>query len=201
MKPKYESEIIGNQEWITRNLDVDRFRNGDLITYIELDEEWEKTGRNGQPAWCYYDNNPENGKKYGKLYNWYAVNDPRGLLPDGWRIPIVEEFFTLLDYSGDEDYECHKIKSVDGWKEWEDGNGSIQDGNGDNSSGFNAYPCGFRNNDGTFKSITEKYGEFTFFWCDSELSNIISFVIFQNKGYYDYSSDRAFGFSVRCIKK
>jgi hypothetical protein len=77
IKPQYESVIIGNQEWMTRNLDVPRFRNGDLIPHIESKEEWEEAGENGQPAWCYYDNNPENGKKYGKLYNWHAVNDPR----------------------------------------------------------------------------------------------------------------------------
>jgi len=83
IKPKYESIKIGNQEWMTRNLDVDRFRNGDLIPHVKLDVEWEETRRKGQPAWCYYDNDPENGKKYGKLYNWCAVNDPRGLAPDG----------------------------------------------------------------------------------------------------------------------
>lgn len=63
----------------------------------------------------------------------------QGVCYHGWWLPIVEEFFTLLDYSGDEDYECHKIKSVDGRKEWEDGSRSIQNGNGDNSLGFNAY--------------------------------------------------------------
>lgn len=62
IKPQYESERIGDQEWITRNLDVARFRNGDLIPHIESDEEWEEYGKNGQPAWCYYDNDPENGK-------------------------------------------------------------------------------------------------------------------------------------------
>ena len=75
IKPQYESVRIGNQEWMTRNLDVDRFRNGDLIQQFKSDKEWEKAGENGQPACCYYDNDPENGKKYGKLYNWYAVAD------------------------------------------------------------------------------------------------------------------------------
>jgi len=70
IKPQYESVIIGNQEWMTRNLDVDRFQNGVLIPHVESNEEWKKAGENGQPAWCYYKNNPENGKKYGKLYNW-----------------------------------------------------------------------------------------------------------------------------------
>ena len=70
---------ISNQIWQTENLNVDRFRNGDLIPHVESAEEWKKAGNKGQPAWCYYDNDPENGKIYGKLYNWYAVNDRRGI--------------------------------------------------------------------------------------------------------------------------
>ena len=90
IKPQYKSVRIGDQEWMTRNLDVDRFRNGDLISNIESDKEWEEAGENGQPAWCYYDNDPEYGKKYGKLYNWYAVNDPRVLAPQGWHIATYD---------------------------------------------------------------------------------------------------------------
>jgi hypothetical protein len=51
---------IGDETWMTKNRDVDRFRNGDLIPYIESDTEWEEAGKNGQPAWCYYDNDPKN---------------------------------------------------------------------------------------------------------------------------------------------
>ena len=94
----YESVRIGNQEWMTRNLDVDRFRNGDLIQHIESNEEWKKAGKNGQPAWCYYKNYPENGKKYGKLYNWYAKADSIGLAPLGWHIPSNDEWTSLVDY-------------------------------------------------------------------------------------------------------
>ena len=53
IKPYYDSIKIGNQEWMTRNLDVDRFRNGDLIPHIKSNEEWEKARENEQPAWCY----------------------------------------------------------------------------------------------------------------------------------------------------
>jgi hypothetical protein len=67
---------IGNQIWSTKNLDVSNFRNGDIIPEAKTDEEWAKFGQEHQPAWCYYDNDPENGKMYGKLYNWYAVNQP-----------------------------------------------------------------------------------------------------------------------------
>lgn len=80
----YNTMIIGYQEWMTENLNVSHYRNGDIIPQVQNQIEWDrlKTG-----AWCYYDNNPENGKRYGKLYNWYAVNDPRGLSPEGWHVP------------------------------------------------------------------------------------------------------------------
>lgn len=88
---------IGNQVWMLDNLNVDKFRNGDSIPQAKTDEEWENAGINGQPAWCYYDNNPDNGKRYGKLYNWHAVNDSRGLAPKGWHIPSAQEWIVLLD--------------------------------------------------------------------------------------------------------
>jgi uncharacterized protein (TIGR02145 family) len=88
---------IGDQVWMLDNLNVDKFRNGDSIPQAKTDEEWENAGINRQPAWCYYDNNPDNGKKYGKLYNWYAVNDSRGLAPKGWHIPSAEDWIVLLD--------------------------------------------------------------------------------------------------------
>ena len=78
---------IGRQVWMTENLNVDKFRNGDPISHAKTDEEWVKAGENGSPAWSHYDNDPANGEKYGKLYNWYAVNDSRGLAPEGWKIP------------------------------------------------------------------------------------------------------------------
>lgn len=77
-----QTVTIGTQVWRTKNLDVATFRNGDSIPQAKTNEEWEKAAENQQPAWCYYNNDPANGAKYGKLYNWYAVNDSRGLAPD-----------------------------------------------------------------------------------------------------------------------
>ena len=82
---------------LTSNLNTDRFRNGDLIPEAKTNEEWIEAGKNKQPAWSYYDNKSENGEKYGKLYNWYAVNDPRGLAPEGYHIPTVEEMEDFRD--------------------------------------------------------------------------------------------------------
>ena len=99
----FEEVTIGNQIWMTKNLNVDKFRNGDPILEAKTDEEWQKAGEKKQPAWCYYDNDPKNGEQYGKLYNWYAVNDPRGLAPEGYHVPTDAEWTQLSDYLGGED--------------------------------------------------------------------------------------------------
>ena len=83
----YEYHEYFLDEWMVKNLNVNRFQNGDFIPEAKTNEEWIEAGENCKPAWCYYDNNPENGEIYGKLYNWYAVNDKRGLAPKGWNIP------------------------------------------------------------------------------------------------------------------
>ena len=86
---------IGEQIWMSKNLNVSIFRNGDPIPEVKSEDDWENAAINHQPAWCYYDNEPKNGTVYGKLYNWYAVSDPRGLAPDGWHIPTDEEWTDL----------------------------------------------------------------------------------------------------------
>ena len=132
---------IGTQVWMAKNLDVATFRNGEPIPQAKTDKEWENAGINKQPAWCYYDNNPENGTKYGKLYNWYAVNDKRGLAPAGYHIPTEAEWITLRTYLGGEEVAGTKMKSTSGWNE----NGNMYESthyNGTNSSGFNGLPGG-----------------------------------------------------------
>ena len=102
---------IGAQVWMTKNLDVATFRNGDPIPQAKTNEEWVKAGDNQQPAWCYYDNDPANGTKYGKLYNWYAVNDSRGLVPVGYHIPSDAEWKILTDFLGGEEVAGKKMKN------------------------------------------------------------------------------------------
>src|SRR5690349_3178457 len=81
---------IGTQTWMTDNLTVSQFRNGDPVKQARTFAEWKKAGESKQPAWCYYQNNTTYGSQLGKLYNWYAVNDPRGLAPAGWHIATAE---------------------------------------------------------------------------------------------------------------
>ena len=105
-----QSVTIGTQTWTTKNLDVATFRNGDAIPQAKTNEEWKAAGKNKQAAWCYYRNDPKNGAKYGKLYNWYAVVDTRGLAPAGWHVPTDEEWTVLSTFLGGEDVAGKKMK-------------------------------------------------------------------------------------------
>jgi uncharacterized protein (TIGR02145 family) len=96
----YKTVKIGEQVWMAENLNVSTFRNGDSIPHAATDQEWDNAGKEGRPAWCYYENNTNNGLKFGKLYNWYAVMDKRGLAPKGWHIAKNTEWEILIQYFG-----------------------------------------------------------------------------------------------------
>ena len=110
-KENYKSIKIDNQVWMAENLDVGNFRNGDPVPEAKTDEEWVSAGKEGKPAWCYYENKIENGISYGRLYNWYAINDPRGLAPEGWHVPTDEEWRKVTLFLGGEDAAGTKMKS------------------------------------------------------------------------------------------
>jgi uncharacterized protein (TIGR02145 family) len=188
----YKSVKIGNQVWMTENLNVDRFRNGDLILEARTKEEWVLAGKNKKPAWCYYDNDPKNGEKYGKLYNWYAVNDPRGLAPKGWHIPSDNEWITLTYYLGGDKVAGEKMKSTSGWKE---------NGNGTNSSGFSGLPGGRRFSNGTFYN----FGDNCYWWSSKEENSNLAWnrnlSLYLSNGYvYWVNTNEEDGFSVRCLR-
>ena len=185
---------IGIQVWMSENLNVDKFRNGDPIPEAKTDEEWAKAGRNGEPAWCYYDNNPDNGDRYGKLYNWYAVNDPRGLAPEGWEIPSDEDWSRLADFLGGKSVAGTKMKSTDFWADYEG-----KSGNGTNESGFSGLPGGDRDNSGAFYYV----GELGEWWSSTERSTFNAWD--RNLGYNYGRVGRNYGrkeggFSVRCLR-
>ena len=149
-----QNVTIGTQVWMTKNLDVSTFRNGDIIPEAKTDEEWELFGESKIPAWCYYENDPVFGEVYGKLYNWHAVSDPRGLAPEGFHIPTDEEQKKLLDYVGSD--ALIKMKSTSGW---------AFDLSGTNVTGFSALPGGGRRvPGGTFDGI----GGYGAWWSSTE---------------------------------
>jgi uncharacterized protein (TIGR02145 family) len=181
---------IGKQVWMSENLNVDKFRNGDPIPEAKTYEEWFAAHDNNQPAWCYNDNDPSNGTKYGKLYNWHAVNDPRGLAPNGYHIPTDAEWTILTDYLGGEDNAGTSMKSTSGWKD---------NGNGTNSSGFSGLPGGNRGNDGTFGGIG--YGGS--WWSSSEYDTDAAWfrnLVYANGVVERYDDGKVCGLSVRCLR-
>jgi len=183
---------IGTQMWATKNLDVATFRNGDAIPEVKSDEEWKKAISNNTPAWCYYNNNPENGKKYGTLYNWYAVNDLRGLAPKGWHIPNAEEWLSLQDYLGGEDSAGIKMKSKSGWMDDKGKNG-----NGSNTSAFTGLPGGSRDRHHFF-GVTNN----GMWWSSTENPPIYAWefsLYYHSDGSSIDYTDKENGLSVRCV--
>ena len=186
----FKSVQIGYQVWMSENLNVERFRNGDLIPEAKTAEEWIAAGNAKRPAWCYYDNNPKNGNKYGKLYNWYAVNDKRGLAPAGWHVPRDGEWTILSNYIGGENVAGTNMKSTAGW---------YNNGNGTNSRGFSGLPGGDRSENGYF-SYDGTTGSW---WSASEFNGSDSFyrALNSHNTNLDWGSvGKDNGFSVRCIK-
>jgi uncharacterized protein (TIGR02145 family) len=197
-----QTVTIGNQVWMTKNLDVSTFRNGDPIPEAKTNEDWIKAGKKGKPAWCYFDNrrindDPENGANYGKLYNWYAVNDSRGLAPVGFHIPSDDEWSILVNYLGGREVAGTKMKSKTGWQ---------NSGNETNESDFSGLPGSSRGPDGTF----DYFGHLGFWWSSTEGDTGGAWGRRLSSGWVPLSGDGqsvsrlefviGAGFSVRCVK-
>jgi uncharacterized protein (TIGR02145 family) len=184
----YKAVKIGTQAWMVENLNIGQFRNGDEIWEAKTAQEWEIAGQNSIPAWCYYDNDPENGKKYGRLYNWYAVNDKRGLAPTGFHIPTEVELQRLGNAVNN---NSNALKAI--------GQGAGI-GAGTNTSGFSALLAGGRYLIGFFGSL----GDYTNFWSSTGDRTIDAFLMgFDDRGsniHYNIVVDKVSGFSVRCLK-
>lgn len=187
---------IGTQRWMAKNLSVTRYRNGDIIPQVKDSAAWAAltTG-----AWCYYKNDRANGPIYGKLYNWYAVNDIRGLAPVGYHIPTDGEWAALSAFLGGDPVAGGKMKSI----------GTIEAGTGlwyspnvdaTNSTGFTGLPGGYRNNNSLFYYI----GYNGYFWSSTDnINNIDAYyrnLSYDNSYLYRTYLNKGYGFSVRCVK-
>ena len=188
---------VGSQNWISKNLNVDYFSNGEEIPEVKTTEEWKAASDNQRPAWCYYNNESSNGSTYGKLYNWYAVHDPRGLAPKGWHVPSDFEWDIIvlqLTGNGTEGVDP-LLKSANGWK---NENAGIS-GNGNNGSGIAGLPGGNRYYDGIFFTI----GKFGYWWSSSEytIERAWSRHLNYNDGIvYRSANLKGCGFSVRFVR-
>jgi uncharacterized protein (TIGR02145 family) len=181
---------IGTQTWASKNLDVSTFKNGDAITEAKSAAEWTAAAEQRKPAWCYYNNDKTNAAKYGKLYNWFAVSDPRGLAPAGWHIPTDAEWITLTGNLGGENAAGAQMKSSSGWSS----------NAGNNSSGFEGLPGGCR----SLKGVFADQGTVGYWWSASKagpysawyrnLSSANTVVTRAGNGFMKGA------FSVRCLQ-
>ena len=200
----YATVQIGDQCWFAENLRSD-YQDGDAIPSNLLDDDWENaiTGAvsvygQGESVCNAYSPNGNacdetwSLEQYGKLYNWYAVNDERGLCPQGWGVPNNEAFDLLIDFLGGSQVAGTELKSAFGWQ---------SGGNGTDSSGFSAMPGGHRAPDGSFGSS----GGSTYWWSSSAAIDEIGgwvYALYQQTGQVGINNneDRHNGFSIRCIK-
>lgn len=185
----FETVTIGQQVWMTRNLDVTTFRNGDIIPQVRNRAEWKKAARRRRPAWFYYNFDSTNGAKYGKLFNYAAVADRRGLAPAGYHVPTDQEWTTLIQAVGGPNQAGKRLKSSSGWN---------NQGNGTNESGFSALPGGYCNFFGRFVNM----GSQGYWWSTTgddmgeHWTRTAGTTHYVHRAPYDNES----GLSVRCLR-
>ena len=191
-----QSVKIGTQTWTSKNLDVTAFRNGGSISYAKSAEDWILLARYKMPAWCYAKFDSVAGKKYGLLYNFYAVNSPSGLAPSGWHIPSDIEWTMLTDFLGGEDSAAVKMKSATGWQNY-----GTKNTNGNNKSGFNGLPVAKIFYNGTGGA---NYGFDGTWWTSTEETPDRPWTRSLLYSYYgvgrNIANTKTEGLSVRCVK-
>jgi uncharacterized protein (TIGR02145 family) len=187
----YRTVKIGKQVWMAQNLRVSRYNNGDSIKYIVNDTTWKAVT---QGAWCFYGNAQFLDPAYGKLYNWYAINDPRGIAPKGWRIPTISDWQQLVDSVGGLDSAGANLKEVSLF--WQQANPAT------NKSGFSARPGGIRGVTSTI-GYSENINRLGWYWSSSPANQYIVMCIL----LFHYNTTVSFGgapinagLSIRCIK-
>lgn len=185
----YRTIKIGNQWWMAENLKVTHYRNGDFIPNVTDGNEWWFNLTTG--AYCNYDNNVNNVTTYGRLYNWYAVNDSRNIAPEGWHVPSDAEWQTLVNSLGGKEDAGGKMKES-GTAYWDRPNTGAT-----NESGFSALPSGIRSQNFAFM------GTWAWFWSSSiYIGNYAwswDLTYDQSRIRQTYNLER-YGFSIRCIK-
>ncbi len=192
---------LKHEQWMSKNLDVSYFRNGDTIFHAKNNADWMLAQRMQIPAWIYAGDDSTLVNDYGKLYNWYAVIDPRGLAPEGWHVASLDEWLDLANSFGG---NVIALKSKSGW--WPISK------NGSNESGFNAMPSGRRL---MYKQDERSLGSYGTWWTTNSdafekqdiNSNIyfetypISIEIDKDGEPFKQSYNSAYiGMSVRCVK-
>jgi uncharacterized protein (TIGR02145 family) len=189
-----ETIIIGEQEWMSTNLNTSSFRNGTPIYHAVNEEEWEYASKNHLSAFCHYENNDSLGLIFGKLYNYYAVIDENGLAPTNFKIPSVTDWTGLATHYGGLMVAGTHIKSIDCWESGTSDSSITQE-----LCLFNGFPGGLRYPLGYF-DLANSNG---FWWSMTNYDHANAMGI---NLYYDDTMilkrhyGKGTGFSVRCLK-
>lgn len=208
----YDLVAIGNQCWFAENLNTEHYANGDAIPANLSDSEWSSAMSGavsvyGEDSGC--DNYSPDGDAcdpdwsvngYGRLYNWYAVDDARGLCPTGWHVPTDGEWMTLEMELGMSESAADSA----GWRGTDQGAqmkttyGWNGEGNATNSSGFSCLPGGYRNANGYFSNA----GYYGYWWSSSPSgSNAWYRYLFGDHSYVNrLNYNLRYGFSIRCLR-
>lgn len=213
----YKTALIGEHRWFLENLRVSRYRNGDDIPAVVSNEEWLNTLAGARTA---NNDKPDFVETFGYLYNWYAVEDSRGICPEGWVVPSDEDWRGLENALqlerrriGPVELVVGSASLVEGRSGWW-GNWSESESLG--SSGFGIVPAGsrFGNNDPNF-AFGNTLGSFSggdgdaFLWTsDVDISNeprpdrASARIIFAgNENFISVPALKRTGGSIRCISR
>jgi len=174
---------IGDQIWSSENFNPFTFLNGDSIPEAKTMEEWSKASKESKPAYCKSEKN-----KNVFLFNYFAISDSRGIIPEGWGMPNNADWNCLIEFSGGVIEACENLKSTEGW----------EDKNGLNNFGFNCKPNGLRSDSGYFFSEDN-----SLFWSRSfdrgyQCANLMSESQMWMVGLIGYP--KGYGLSIRLIK-
>jgi uncharacterized protein (TIGR02145 family) len=185
---------------VVENLKTTKYRNGDPIPNITDATEW---GNLSTGAYCDFDNTPGNSIIYGKLYNWYSVDDSRNIAPTGWHVPTDAEWATLENFVaanlGASGSLAKALASTTAWAS-STGEGAVgNDLTKNNCTGFSALPGGIRLGNGEFLDD----GRYGAWWSSTDLYSSYTSDRSLSESYGDlfsYGSNKEDGLSVRCVK-
>ncbi len=186
----YGTILTGSTYWIDQNLSTSKYANGDAIANVDDNTAWSllTTG-----AWSFYDKSSGNGSTYGKLYNWYAVDDSRGVCPTGWRVPTNTDWNNLGKTLGGDSLAGGKLKQT-GTTFWSAPNTAAT-----NQIGFNAMPSGYRGNGGAYGSLTGN----AYFWVRESYNGTDAVgrnILYNSKALVTEHNNKLNGFAIRCVK-
>jgi uncharacterized protein (TIGR02145 family) len=198
----YNTVTLGTNKWMKENLKTTKYSNGDLIPNPNS-SAWSGLT---SAAWCYYDNNASNNAVYGKLYNFFVVEDTKNVCPTGWHVPTDAEWKALEMYLGMTQIQA----DAELWRGTNQGSilsgtaslwqaGILKSNAQFGTSGFNAIPAGFRYISGVFGYL----GTASFFWTSTVTdgsNSVVRNLYFENTDVLRYSDFKTGGRSIRCVK-